>query len=377
MDLQAAYQPAPTPKHADGNGQAPVLLEVGNSTRKLGIGIVGIGGFGKHIIEEQILGGDASRFLNLLMVCDTDRTRANAAAAQYAVSPVYDIDVLLADQRVTVVGLFTGPVGRASLVRRAIQAGKDVITTKPFERDADAALEVLREARALNRVVYLNSPGPTMSFDLAQITHWRDEFELGRPVAARAEVWASYRENPDGSWYDDPDLCPAAPITRLGIYLINDLMRLFGDVETVQVLTSRLFTGRPTCDNAQLSLRFTNGALANIFASFCVNDGQFWRNAMTLNFENGTVYRNVGPARGPDARKNPELALVLNNENGPVARSVTAMESSEDYPWETFYHAVRGQRPPDEITPEQVAAGLRVLAAMRRAEISGCNERVV
>jgi predicted dehydrogenase len=235
----------------------------------------------------------------------------------------------------------------------------------------------LREAKELGRVVYLNSPRPTNSPDLSQIARWREEFHLGRPIGARAEVWANYREAPDGSWYDSLDQCPVAPITRIGIYLINDLIRLFGDPESVQVSASRLFTGRPTADNAQLGIRFADGTLASIFASFCVNDGQWWRNALTLNFENGTIYRNVGPARGPDARRNPELELVINSEHGPVVRTATADGSSEDYPWESFYRAVAlGERPADETPPEEVAAGLRVLTAMRRAELSGKTENV-
>ncbi len=37
--------------------------------------------------------------------------------------------------------------------------------------------------------------------------------------------------------------------------------------------------------NAQLGIRFNNGAIANIYSSFCVDDLQFYRNSLTLNFE--------------------------------------------------------------------------------------------
>lgn len=74
------------------------------------------------------------------------------------------------------------------------------------------------------------------------------------PLGARADIWASYREQADGTWYDDPQKCPVAPVFLLGIYLINDLIQLFGPVRDVQVLQSRLSTGRPTADNGQLSL---------------------------------------------------------------------------------------------------------------------------
>src|SRR5690606_1581322 len=95
------------------------------------------------------------------------------------------------------------------------------MTTKPFEVDPDAAADVLAEAQRLGRFVHLNSPTPVMPVDLQQVLDWRDRFDLGRPVGCRLETYASYHEQADGSWLDDPERCPAAPIFRLGIYLIN------------------------------------------------------------------------------------------------------------------------------------------------------------
>jgi predicted dehydrogenase len=147
------------------------------------------------------------------------------------------------------------------------------MTTKPLELDASAALSVLREAREMGRVIHLNSPAPVLPMDISQIMEWQSAYKLGNPVGCRADVWASYTEQADGSWYDDPERCPVAPIFRLGIYLINDLIAIFGEPEEVQVFASRIATGRPTPDTAQLGIRFANGGLANIFSSFCVRDG--------------------------------------------------------------------------------------------------------
>jgi predicted dehydrogenase len=270
----------------------------------------------------------------------------------------------------------TGPFGRAELIRRAVQAGKHVMTTKPIEVDPDAALKVLNFAQSRGCVVHLNSPTPLPSPDIQQIQRWRDDLALGRPVAARADIWASYREAADGSWYDDPVKCPVAPIFRLGIYLINDLIRLIGKPVAVSVMSSRLLTGRPTSDNAQLSLQFENGAVANIFASFCVNDAQWWRSSLTLNFENGTVYRNVGPCESPEPRWNPELAVVVNRNGSPETRRTIACGSNEDYQWQSFYRAITGDSLPGAITSEQTVMALRVIRAMALAEISGSTEPV-
>jgi predicted dehydrogenase len=279
--------------------------------KKTPIGIIGLN-WGLAVIREQIVSGPGSEHFELAAVCSKERDKVDSCASTYGVQPYYDIDALLRDPSIPAVGLMTGPFGRAGLIRRAIEAGKHVMTTKPIEVDPDAALDVLRLARSLRRVVHLNSPTPLPSPDVKQILEWREEYQLGRAVGARADIWANYREAADGKWYDDPEKCPVAPIFRLGIYLINDLIRLIGNPVAVSVMSSRLFTGRPTPDNAQLSLIFDNGALANIFSSFCVNDAQWWLSSLTLNFENGSVYRNVGPCRTPHPRLRPELSLVVN-----------------------------------------------------------------
>ncbi|AWI09340.1 Gfo/Idh/MocA family protein [Ereboglobus luteus] len=339
---------------------------------RIPLAMVGLN-FGRHIVD-QIVNGTGAPHLRLVALCDIDRSRAEAIAQKLPAGhpPVAihtDIQDLLDDPAIPAIGLFTGPAGRAALIRRIINAGKDIITTKPFETDPDAALQVLREARTLGRVVHLNSPAPLPAPDIAQIQRWVREHDLGAPVAVRAEAHVSYREQPDGTWYDDPVKCPAAPIFRLGIYLINDLVQLFGPVAGTHVFQTRLFTKRPTADNAQLSLRFENGALGSIFASFCINDGDHYRNTLALNYENGTIYRNCGPER---AGAKSELALVMasnretNGRREIVARAEVSGGSGA-YQWENFARAVRREIPADDpslTTPEQIVAGLRVIQSM-------------
>lgn len=338
------------------------------------IAIVGLR-FGRHIVE-QLAVGSGRIHLRLVGLCDLDRDKAEALAVQHGGVPVYpSLDAILADPTIRTVGLFTGPVGRAELLRKIIRAGKDAITTKPFELDVAAAEAVLREAADCGRVIHLNSPNPGTSPDLAQILRWQEELQLGRAVAARSETWVSYREQPDGSWYDDSQRCPVAPLFRLGIYLINDLVRLMGRVRRVSVFASRIFTGRPTPDNGQLSLQFESGALANILASFCVRDGDHYRNSLTVNYANGTVYREVGPHRQakPDAA---ELSAIV--ADGPpnalsrrVAASVCLPMASGRYDWQGFARAVNREADAPGYAIEHILEPIRVICAMAEAERTG------
>lgn len=337
--------------------------------KKLPIGVVGLN-WGRSVIENQILTGPAAELFELVAVCAREPATVEACARDFRVKAYHRLGDLLGDSRIAAIGLMTGPVGRAGLIRQSVEAGKHVMTTKPLEVDPDAALAVLREARALGRIVHANSPTPVPSDDIRRILDWQREFRLGRPIAARADIWSNYREVADGSWYDDPLQCPVAPIFRLGIYLINDLIRLLGTPTEVSVMSSRLFTGRPTPDNAQLSLRFANGAVANVFSSFCINDAQWWLSSLTLNFENGTVYRNVGPATGANPRCFPELKVVVNRDGVPEVHSAVATGSTEDYQWSAFHRAIHGQPIDADLSEDQIVAALRVFRAMARAESS-------
>jgi predicted dehydrogenase len=330
------------------------------------IGIVGLN-FGRHIIE-QLTTGPGRDWFELAGVCDLDAAKVRQYSEQTGARAYRDLTELLADPTVPAVGLFSPPIGRANLIRQIIRAGKHVLTTKPFELDALAAAEVLAEARQLGRVIHLNSPGPTLPPDLAQIKQWQRQYQLGRPVGCRADVWASYREQTDGSWYDDPNRCPVAPVFRLGIYLINDLISLFGEAAAVQVMHTRLHTGRPTPDNAQLAIRFRNGGLANIFASFCVNDGDQYRNGLTLNFENGTVYRNAGPTQTAGVA---ELSVVVVKDgHRHIAEQVTLQETSSAYQWKEFAEAIQTGTLTNESLDRAIVAGIQVIEAMARAEKS-------
>lgn len=345
------------------------------SYKKINIGIVGLN-FGRWIIRE-LQQGEGRKYFLLGGVCDKEADKTGKTAGSTGVKPYYSLKELLNDEDIEAVGLFTGPHGRAGLIRQIIHAGKDVITTKPFELDPQQALDVLREAKKTGRIIHINSPAPALPFDLRMIKRWHREYNLGRPVACRMDTWASYREKPDGSWYDDSEKCPVAPVLRIGIYLINELVSIFGEADKVQVMQSRIFTGRPTADNAQISILFKNGALANVFASFCIKDGQPYRNSMVLNYENGTIYRNFGKVESGKLHNEKGVCLVTSDGKDGILTEWHKLNSAVgDYQWKIFYDSIRRRKIENETTPEDVVAGIKIINAMARAEKSGRTETV-
>lgn len=129
-----------------------------------------------------------SAAVQLVGVCDLDQELAATTATALGTRHYADLATVLADPDVAAVALFTGPTGRADLIRRAIRAGKHVMTTKPVELDPYAPHDVLAEAARLRRIVHLNSPSVVLPPDLAQIADWCANLDLGRPVGAHASV---------------------------------------------------------------------------------------------------------------------------------------------------------------------------------------------
>ena len=322
--------------------------------------------FGAHIVDGLMKDSAKGSRVRLVGVCDADPARLESVASKHGLARYRSLDEVLADGNVQAVGLFTGPVGRAALLRRIIKAGKDVMTTKPFETDPDAAAAILAEARLLGRVIHLNSPSPKVSDDIALLKKWESEYHLGRPVGGYASSYVSYRETADGTWYDDPELCPVAPVLRLGIYLINDLVRIFGRASSVSTTQSRLFTGRPTADNASVTILFESGALATVYSSFCIHDGNHYRNQLQVHYENGTVMRNVGTQRLPDDKT--QMGVIQSVDNRGVLIDAASVENvSGLYEWDTFAAAVCGEAGVPEYNDDDVVEPLRIIEAMKRS----------
>ncbi len=338
---------------------------------KLPLLVVGLR-FGRYLID-RVLRGDEGAEVCIAAVCDRDGALARRTGDELTIPAFERLEEALADPRFPAVALFTPPSGRAELIRLCLRAGKDVITTKPFELDPRAAAAVLEEAQRLGRVVHVNSPSPQPP-DVVRMEKWIRDYDLGRPVAARSEMLTSVREDADGSWYDDPLRCPLAPVFRLGIYSINDLVRLFGSASQVFAQGERLRTGRPTADQGQLSIRFRSGGLASVFATFCCDDGDRYLNSLLLHCERGTIYRNLDPAMPwrPPSGSAARLSLVMGDgaQRRLVATEEVAPRSGE-YPWREFVDAIAARRPLDTAGIANIVEGIRIVAAMAESDRTG------
>ena len=344
------------------------------SNTPLRLGLVGLR-FGAGLAQKQIFNNpENQKYVRIVKVCDRIQEKADAYAERNSVPACYDIEELLRDPEIDGIMLITPPAGRAGLVKKCIDAGKHVLTTKPFELDPEAAREVLEYARQKNIIVHLNSPAPMPSCDLQQIKAWQAKYDLGRPVSAHWETYAKYSEKADGSWFDSYADCPAAPIFRLGIYGINELIAIMGEVENVEVMTGRIATGRPTPDNAQLMIRFKSGAIGSIYAALCVGDGIYYPAGLTLHFQNGTIYkRQIRTYADPDFT-GVELSLraVVDGQVIEESASFPPDNRSGSYQFAEFARSVREGYSAEETSVAAIVEGIKVISEMKKKEKPLC-----
>lgn len=334
------------------------------------LGLVGLN-FGRSIVQNLLAGEQP---VELVKICDLDIPKAQHLSEETGVPYANSLDDLLADPEIDAIGLYTGPNGRADLIRKIIRAGKDVMTTKPFEIDAQQAIDVLYEARELGRIVHMNSPNPQPFGEMVPIMEWINEGAIGTPMVAQANVWNYYGPTPatPESWYDDPLKCPVAPIFRLGIYPLNSLLQIFGEADTVQVTKYRVLTERQTPDNAALTIGFKNGGIINLIGSLVVGGPDKYKNSMTIGGTKGVIYYLTGP-RNREGYSCPQLMLSTDER----LESRTLKQAAGDYDWDFFAQRIRGEVVSDVTTPEDIARAVSVIQAMSQAELTGDTIQVM
>jgi len=112
------------------------------------IGVVGLGHWGPNLLRNHHALGA------LAALCDSDRARLNALAAEYPGAATHgDFDALLADPGIDAVAIATPAATHGALVARALVAGKHVFVEKPLCLDLDEAAALEARAGEAGRVL--------------------------------------------------------------------------------------------------------------------------------------------------------------------------------------------------------------------------------
>lgn len=121
-----------------------------------GVGIIGVGG----IVKSSHLPAYAAHGVNVIGVYDVDPAATAGVSERFGIGHVYSsLDALLADPAIEVVDIATFPAERASLIQRALEAGKHVLSQKPLALDIATAREMVATADRCGLTLAVNQNG--------------------------------------------------------------------------------------------------------------------------------------------------------------------------------------------------------------------------
>jgi predicted dehydrogenase len=220
--------------------------------------IVGLGWWGKTLVESLADGGDAIRF-----VAGTTRTMSadvEAFAKQHALRLAANYEALLADPKIDAVVLATPPLGHRAQVIAAAAARKHVFCEKPFtlgKQDAEAAVEAVRKAGVTLALGYNRRFHPEMTKlrervragGLGTIMHVEATMTVPNALFLKPSAWRANRAE-----------APCGGLTPLGVHAIDGMIDLCGEIDQLYCQSFRRAAELEMDDTTSVLFHMKNGA---------------------------------------------------------------------------------------------------------------------
>jgi len=270
----------------------------------LTVGIIGAGNISTVHLRAI---GDAEG-VDVVGIYDQDETRARERAREYAVEQVYPTwEALLGDEQVQCVAVLLPHDLHARFTIEALQAGKHVVCEKPLGQSLDECDRMLEAARAADRQLL---PVHNRVYDrpVERIAEMLGDGAIGEvflaqtngyegPNTVGARPWLGTKRGGGGVL-----LAQAVHPAYILRWLLGDVARvscLFGERKVVEMTNE---------DTAVAILKFRNGALAEMTATFGVAHGPF-DHSIQLHGREG--YLHLGTNPGPNRESQPFLLQAI------------------------------------------------------------------
>lgn len=262
---------------------------------QLGIAVVGTGGIsGMHLTAYRAAG------YRVLALCDHAEPKAIARRDEFfPEADVYtDLDDLLARDDIAVIDIATHVDVRPGLVRRALAAGKHVLSQKPFVRDLAEGEELITTAERAGRLLAVNQNGrwaPHFAFLLAAVRAGT----IGRVSSADFAVHWPHDQvvEHDPVFSTMPDLI----LYDFGIHWFDIAAQVFAGAEPRSVFAATGSVGGQAIDVptvASVVIEFDQGQATLLFrgASHFAESGRY-----RIEGESGVITHQGESLGGPSA----------------------------------------------------------------------------
>jgi predicted dehydrogenase len=219
--------------------------------------IVGLGWWGKTLVEAVQQDSDRIRFVAGTTRTITPETRAFAEAQKLTLADSYE--ALLANRQVDAIVLATPHSMHAQQVIAAAAAGKHVFCEKPFaltKESAEQAVDAMKNAGVTLGLGYNRRFHPEMTKLRARIRSG----ELGTILHVEATMTFpnALLLKPD-AWRADPHETPCGGLTPMGVHAVDGMIDMCGPIDHVFAQSFRRAIAVDADDTTSILFRMREG----------------------------------------------------------------------------------------------------------------------
>ncbi len=254
---------------------------------KIKIGIIGTGSISEQHIEAYL----NNENVELYAFCDLNEERLKFMADKYNVKRTFtDMNEMLSLKEIDAVSICTWNSAHAPCTIAALNAGKHVLCEKPMSVSKEAA-QAMKEAADKNSKLLMIGFVRRYGNDCNILKEFIESDYFGEIYYAKA-TYLRRKGNP-GGWFGEKSRSGGGPLIDLGVHVIDLVRFLMGNPKPVSVYGATFkklgdrsnikgkqsykassATDHDICDVEDLAtamIRFDNGALLSVEASFSLN----------------------------------------------------------------------------------------------------------
>ena len=336
--------------------------------------IVGLGWWGKTLVEALADGSDVMRFI--AVATRTMSPDVEAFAARHALRVASSYEEVLGDPTIDAVVLATPPSTHVSQVIAAAAAGKHVFCEKPFtysRKDAEAAVEAVRDAKRALGVGYNRRFHPEMaklrerirSGELGVIEHVECSMSIPNRLFVEPTGWRAMKTE-----------MPCGGLAPLGVHAVDAMIDLCGEIDHVYCQSfARVLRGE-TDDTTSMLFRMKGGMSGYLGTITTTAPGysiQVFGSRGWVRIEGMT---QVAGASSEERRTHLFAACKFQPLKGPPEVWEAEKCDVTRACFEAFARAVEGGQP-FPITLGEIVHGASVTEAIIRSAASGKAETVL
>jgi predicted dehydrogenase len=335
--------------------------------------IVGLGWWGKTLVESLAEGSDAMRFTALQTRTVSDDVKA--FAKQYSLRLLDSYDAVLANKSIQAVVLATPPSGHMKQITAAANAGKHVFCEKPFtfsRQEAQTAVDACRKAGRVIGVGYNRRFHPEMiklrdkirTGELGVIQHVECNMTFPNALFLKPTAWRAMK-----------DEAPVGGLAPLGVHAVDAMIDLCGEFDHVYCQSFRRVLEGETDDTSSMLFRMKAGMSGYLGTVTTTGPGFSIQVFGSKGWHRLEGVTHVAGASSEERRTRLFGACKFQPIKGPMevweAEKLDIIRTC----FEAFARAAQGG-PAFPITPEQIVHGASASEAIIRSAASGKVEKI-